>query len=62
MAFQSEQSHRGQNVPTRAPFLRSEDLSARRPAVMAAVGRRRIWIGIIATIAAGIVYLIYTSP
>jgi hypothetical protein len=57
MAFRSEQSHRGQNVPMQAPFLRSEDISARRTAVMAAADRRLIWMGVVATIAAGIVYL-----
>jgi hypothetical protein len=42
--------------------LRSEEISARFPAALPAAGRWLIWMGIVATIAAGIVYLIYTSP
>jgi hypothetical protein len=37
--------------------LRSEEIWARLPAALPAAGRRLIWMGIIATIAAGVVYL-----
>jgi hypothetical protein len=46
-----------QDAPMRRPFLRSEEISARLPAALPATGRCFIWLGIVATIAAGVVYL-----
>lgn len=47
-----------QDAPTRAPFLHSEEVSARLPAaLLSAHGRLFFWVGMLATIAAGVVYL-----
>jgi len=48
---------RSQDAPNRAPLLRSEEISARLPAAQPAAGRWLLWLGMLATIAAGAVYL-----
>jgi hypothetical protein len=46
-----------QDAPMRPAFLRSEEISARLPAPPAPAGVRWLfWLGIVATIAAGVVY------
>jgi hypothetical protein len=46
-----------QDAPMRPPFLRSEEISARLPAALPATGRWLIWLGIVATIVGGVIYL-----